>query len=211
MTKKVYLVRHGETTYNVDGLVQDGSSTLTDLGTKQAEQVAQRVQHLDFNELVVSDYERTKQTAQPISRATGKKPIYTPLFREVRRPSEFFHTSRQTPQFKEFLDMEYTNFSNDPSWHYSDEENFEDATARAKEALSFVQSLSGDTLVVSHGHFIRHIVALVATNYDLDGSTWQKMCRSFMAVNTGITTLLYDEATNHWQILTFNDIAHFAE
>jgi probable phosphoglycerate mutase len=207
----IYLVRHGETTYNEQGLVQDGSSLLTDRGTKQAHQVAERLRHLDFQNLVVSDYERTKQTAQPVAELTGVQPEYSALFREIRRPSEFFHTERTLPGFQSYLHLEYQNFVTDPTWRHSDEENFVDSSARASQALEYLTQLDGDTVVISHGHFIRMLTATVACNMELDGPTWQKMYRSFKAVNTGITTLLYDPTEAHWQILTFNDHAHFAE
>ncbi len=209
--KKVYLVRHGETSYNRDHLVQDGSTTLTELGHKQAELVAERLQSIDFSHLIVSDYERTKQTAQPTIERKSIEAIYTPLFREVRRPSRFFHTSRKTDEYQNFMKLEFENFASNPEWHDSDEENFVDASTRALEALQFLKNLDGDVAVISHGHFIRHIVAQVATNLQLDGPTWKKMCRSFFAVNTGITTLEYSASEDHWHILTFNDIAHFAE
>jgi probable phosphoglycerate mutase len=207
----IYLVRHGETTYNEKGLVQDGSPLLTDRGVKQANQVAERLQHLDFKNLLVSDYERTKQTAQPVVELTGVQPEYSPLFREIRRPSEFFHTERKREGFQEYLRLESENLVSNPHWRHSDEENFQDTSKRAQEALLCLSEQEGDTVVISHGHFIRMLTATVACNMELDGPTWQKMYRSFKAVNTGITTLLYDRDENHWQILTFNDHAHFAE
>jgi broad specificity phosphatase PhoE len=209
--KRVYLVRHGQTTYNVEHRVQDGSSLLTELGYKQAQQVADRLTAISFDHLVVSDYERTKQTAEPTVLATGKIPQLTHLFREVRRPSEFFHTLRETDEYQKFQSDEYENFGQNPEWHHSDEENFVDVNKRAKESLEYLLTLEGDIAVISHGHFIRYIVALVATQLELDGPTWQKMCSSFIALNTGITTLEYDDKSRHWRILTFNDIAHFAE
>lgn len=209
--KRVYLVRHGETTYNDQGLVQDGSSLLTDRGIKQANRVAERLQHLKFQNLVVSDYERTKQTAQPIVELSGIAAVYTPLFREIRRPSEFFHTERKLQGFQDYLRLEYENFVVDPAWRHSDEENFQDTSKRALEALLYLTELNGDTVVISHGHFIRLLTATVACNLELNGPTWQKMYKSFKAVNTGITTFTYYADEQRWQILTFNDHAHFAE
>lgn len=209
--KKVYFVRHGETTHNLKGLVQDGTPLLTELGGQQAEVVADRLRHLNFSHLIVSDYERTKQTAAPVARLTGMTPVYTPLFREIRRPSVFFHTERAAAAYQDFMKMSLEKFNSDPAWRHFDEENFEDTIVRATKALEYVQSLEDDVVVVSHGHFIRFIVALVGTDMQLDGPMWSKMIHSFHAVNTGITTLQYDESADKWQILTFNDIAHFAE
>lgn len=209
--KKVYLVRHGETFHNQANLVQGGNTLLNELGEKQAGLVAQRLLKLDFKHLVVSDYERTKQTAKPALEQIEIKPDYNPLFREVRNPSSLFDQSRLSDEYLRFRETQYEKLATDPTWHHSDEENFTDVVKRAKQALEYLKTLEGDIVVISHGHFIRYVVALVAVNMELDGSLWQKMTHSFRAVNTGITTLEYNKETNHWQILTFNDIAHFAE
>lgn len=210
-TKRVYLVRHGETTYNRDSLVQDGTSLLSDAGKHQANVVAERLQNLSFQHLVVSDYERTRQTAEPIIAATQIQPVYSHLFREIRRPSCFFHKSRASTEFQQFLESEYESFGTDDSWRHSDEENFQDVSTRVHKALNYLLTLEGDVVVVSHGHFIRRITATVATSLQLDAPTWQKMYKSFWAVNTGITTIVYEAQEERWRILTFNDHAHFAE
>jgi len=208
--KRIYLVRHGETNYNVGGLVQDGSSVLTERGVRQANQVAERLRHLDFQNLIVSDYERTKQTAEPVAELTGITPEFTDLFREVRRPSEFFHTKRNLPGYQDFLLAVEANFTN-PDWRHSDEESVADIITRAKKALQHLTNLEGDTVVISHGVFICLLTATVACNLELDAPTWQKMHKGFYVTNTGISTFVYDEEKQHWYILTFNDHVHFAE
>ena len=209
--KKVYLVRHGETTYNQQELVQDGETQLTEQGQKQALRVAERLQQLDFAHLVVSDYRRTKQTAEPVIKSTGLEPVYSDLFREVRRPSEFFHTSRHTEEYQSFMKAERENFAANPNWHFSDEENFVDASNRAQKAFSFLLELEGDVAVITHGHFMRHMAAQIVSGFTLDGPLWQKMNSAFLASNTGIAVLEYFEDTAHWRIVTWNDHAHFAE
>jgi len=210
--KTIYLVRHGETTHNKKPeRIQDGTTLLTEQGQRQAVRVAERLQNLDFQNLIVSDYERTKQTAEPIVKLSGLTPEYTELFREVRRPSVFFHELRGSDQVQSFLKQESDNFAVDPAVHHSDEENFIDASDRAKQALRYLETLDGDAVVVSHGHFIRHMTAQVTTGFSLDGPLWQKMSKSAVASNTGITTLQFFPDESHWRILTYNDHAHFAE
>jgi len=209
--KKVYLVRHGETFHNQKGLLQDGTTQLSELGESQAEQVAKRLQSLDFQHLIVSDYERTKQTAQPIQRLTNVETVFSPMFREIRRPSEFFHKLRSSAEVQNFMKQEFENLVSDPTARHSDEENFVDVSKRAKEAFEYLKKIEGDIVVVSHGAFIRLLTAQVASGFSLDGPMWQKMSRGFYTSNTGITTLEYNEDNDHWRILTFNDLAHFAE
>lgn len=206
--KKVYFVRHGETTYNEKELVQDGSTHLTDLGKHQAIKVAERVQNIDFDHFIVSDYERTKETSEPIVEATGKKVEYSPLFREVRRPSEFFHLPRSSDGFQKFL-KDNQDYANNPDWHHSDEENFHDALQRVREAMTLIEEKAGDVLVVSHGHFIRLLTAYILTQGNLEAEVWKYMAPAMRHTNAGITTIFYEN--NLWRLLTFNDQAHFAE
>jgi probable phosphoglycerate mutase len=206
----LYLVRHGQTTYNRDGLVQDGSSHLTETGVHQAHRLAERVQHLSFAHLLVSDYERTKETAAPIAEYTGMDPVYTPLLREIRRPSEFWHQPRATPEYQAFLAAASAHYG-DPSWRYSDEENFTDVDQRVTELLAFVRTHEGDVLAVTHGHLVRFITAKVLAGTAFSPTFWQQAEHNAKASNTGITALFFDEELDRWCLLTFNDHAHFAE
>ena len=206
--KHVYLVRHGQTTHNRDGLVQDGTTKLTDRGILQANRVAERLQGLDSNHLIVSDYERTKQTAQPIVELSGMEPEYTPLWREIWRPSDFFHTDRNLPPYQNFLKEESEQFAKNENWKFSDEASFAEVHQRMHDALAMTLARDGDVVVVSHGHFIRRIASMVAMGGTLTGAEWQKMGNNLLASNTGITTLVYEH--DQWALLTFNDHAHFA-
>jgi broad specificity phosphatase PhoE len=208
--KKVYFVRHGETTYNAEDKVQDHSPTLTEKGIRQAELVGHRLEHLSFDTLVSSDYERTRQTADVVKNIIGKEPIYSELFREIRRPSEFFHQQR-SEAFAGYLAEEIKNSSIDEHWKHSDEESFFEIQLRIKAAFDYLESLEGDTVVISHGHFIRRVVAAVAMDFQLTGAIWQHLYQGFQASNTGITTLIKKSDGDRWQILTFNDHAHFAD
>lgn len=208
--KHVYFVRHGETTYNATDKVQDHTPLLTDKGLAQAESVAARLAQLPFETLVSSDYDRTKQTAAAVQRVTGKEPVFSELFREVRRPSDFFHQPRKGA-FMEFLKEEMRHFSIDENWKFSDEESFAEVQERIKKGFEYLETLPGDVVVITHGHFIRRVVATVAMNFLLDGVSWSHMYPSFYATNTGITSIIKKPDTARWHILTFNDHAHFAD
>jgi broad specificity phosphatase PhoE len=209
--KTIYFVRHGETTHNKGNLVQDGATLLTDSGTKQAFRVAERLQNLDFDNLIVSDYVRTKQTAEPITQLTNKEAVYSELFRELRRPSVFFHGPRNAPEYLQFIADLYSSLETTNNWRHSDEENFSDITNRITAALAYLSELDGDTVVVSHGNFIMQLMMTVAVGGTLDRQTWHRVQHGFRISNTGITTIFYDDTYSAWKVLTFNDHAHFAE
>ncbi len=74
--KKIYLVRHGETDLNVASIVQDGTSQLSERGVAQAAALAVRFREIPARTLIVSDYVRTRQTADPLAKVLGLTPEY---------------------------------------------------------------------------------------------------------------------------------------
>jgi broad specificity phosphatase PhoE len=63
----IYIVRHGETEWNVQGLLQGQmDSPLTIAGKDQARLLGQELAHVQFDAVFSSDLERTKKTAEII-------------------------------------------------------------------------------------------------------------------------------------------------
>lgn len=63
-TKKIYIVRHGETDYNKKGIVQGGSidASLNELGKEQAEQFWQAYKNVPFEKIYTSSLKRTHES-----------------------------------------------------------------------------------------------------------------------------------------------------
>lgn len=78
------VVRHGETTWNRDGRVQGwADSTLTDRGRRQARAVGARLADQRVDHLVVSDLQRTRETAALLQEAgVDAEPAFTRHWRE---------------------------------------------------------------------------------------------------------------------------------
>lgn len=63
-----YIVRHGQTEWNLNGLIQGhADSPLTLLGEEQARNVAKELQHVKFDIIFSSDLLRAKRTAEIIN------------------------------------------------------------------------------------------------------------------------------------------------
>lgn len=79
----LYLVRHGETTYNAEGRIQGHSDApLSSLGLRQAEAIACRLSRESFAAIFSSDLGRARATAEIIA-ADRELPVRTtPLLRE---------------------------------------------------------------------------------------------------------------------------------
>ncbi|SFU86239.1 2,3-diphosphoglycerate-dependent phosphoglycerate mutase GpmB [Xenorhabdus koppenhoeferi] len=81
---QVYLVRHGETEWNVARRIQGQSdSPLTEIGRSQAHLVAQRIKSENITHIITSDLGRTRQTAEIIAEACGCEVILEPRLREL--------------------------------------------------------------------------------------------------------------------------------
>lgn len=210
-TQTIYIARHGLTEGNIAGLVQGFDDPLAPHGHEQAKTLAERAAHLSFTHLLASDMLRAQQTAAYISEATGHEVISEPLVHEVVRPASLVGIVHTDSRFQEFLEGEYEQ-RHDPNWRYEDAENFSDVRTRALAALDRFASFGTDTLfVVSHGHFIRVLMGAILAQGDLTPDLWVSVNRALRTHNTGISIVRRDIEENHWQIISFNDHAHFAD
>jgi probable phosphoglycerate mutase len=66
-TKKIYIVRHGQTDFNLQGIVQGSGvdSSINDKGRRQAQAFFEAYQHIPFNKIYTSALKRTKESVQP--------------------------------------------------------------------------------------------------------------------------------------------------
>jgi broad specificity phosphatase PhoE len=67
-TKRIYLIRHGETSYNIEGIVQGRliNSNLNLEGLKQRDLLCERFKDTPVKQLYLSTLKRTYQTMEPL-------------------------------------------------------------------------------------------------------------------------------------------------
>ncbi|OPJ57203.1 histidine phosphatase family protein [Alkalithermobacter paradoxus] len=79
-----FIVRHGETQWNIEGKTQGhGDSKLTEEGKRQAENIAKRLSKYDIDFIYSSDLGRTKETSAIISNILSKDVNYLESLREI--------------------------------------------------------------------------------------------------------------------------------
>lgn len=203
---KLYLIRHGESEGNAQNLMQGKEGGLSPHGINQAKNMADRLSRIDFDMLLSSDYERAEETASYIWEKTKKEVIVTPLIGERRHPSEVVGKEKSDPEVLMVRDEIWANYHN-KNWHYSDEENFFDLRARALEFLSYVDQLDSKKIAaVTHGFFLRMLIATMMLGENLDPQTFFSFAHFVKTKNTGITMCEKDE--HGWHLLAWNDHAH---
>jgi len=87
---KIILVRHGESTANAKGILQGQKvdESLSELGKAQAKKLAEALREEKIEAIISSDLKRAKETAEEISRITGKKIILDKRIREKDHETE---------------------------------------------------------------------------------------------------------------------------
>ena len=212
--KIVYFVRHGQSADNVAPVFQSTESPLNKKGKKQADSIAQRVSKLSFGALISSPFERAKQTAETIAKTTGKQVEYSELFVERVKPT-YINGKPYTDEKASGLWREWEKSLYTPNMRTEDGENFDDLVARADKALAFLQNRTEQALVVvTHGYFLRTIVARVLLGDLLSGEAFRNIHRTAAMKNAGLTVLQYRDGFEEepaWRLWIYNDHAHLAD
>jgi 2,3-bisphosphoglycerate-dependent phosphoglycerate mutase len=78
----IYLIRHGETAFNVARVFQPADTPLSERGVAQAQALAKRLASMGVTDIVSSDLPRALRTAQEISATTGAPIETTALLHE---------------------------------------------------------------------------------------------------------------------------------
>lgn len=212
--KTVYFVRHGQSVDNASPVFQSAHTSLSGQGRQQALTVAKRLSSLSFDVLLASPLPRARETAEAIAAATHKQIDFSDLFVERIKP----RTIDGKPYADEAARAAFNRWEaglHGDGPKEQEGETFADIVARADAALHFLQQRPERTLVVvTHGYFLRTMIARVLVGDNLTGPLLQRFQTRALTKNTGITVLRREEAYEEdyaWRLLTYNDIAHFAE
>lgn len=212
--KIVYFVRHGQSIDNTLPIYQSDSSPLSRKGIIQAKSIADRLSHVQFDVLWSSPLRRAKETAEYIAAKTAKQPIYSELLVEAMKPIEI--------DGKEWIDKdaakawkEWQKALYNSGFSFSNGESYDEIIARTDKTLAWLNKRPEPSIVVvTHGFFLRAIIARVLLGDKLTGPIMKRFQELASMENTGITVLQYRTAFEEdyeWRLWTYNDHSHFAE
>ncbi|MEI7771204.1 MAG: histidine phosphatase family protein [Chloroflexales bacterium] len=202
MTSTIYLIRHGETDWNLAGRWQGHADVpLNDLGLRQAQLLAQRIQaeQITFDAIYSSDLARAYQTAWEIG-AAARVPVqlYPPL-REIDLGT---WSGLHYNEIRERFPIEAKLLEQGQDIPRGGAETLTALRKRVVEALeAIIAHRDGETIaLVSHGGCIRMLLAH-ADNFPGDGF------KRFPHIgNTSISILRC--APGGWDTLSINDMRH---
>lgn len=191
------LVRHGETSANLDGVWHGSTDTpLTARGHTQARRVADRLarDYADAVAVYASDLRRAWDTADPIARSLGLEPRPEAGLREYDLGAWEGKTYRELHEQHRLWD----HMRDDPHYAPHGGESPSRVAERIGAALSRIGSLHpGDrVVVVSHGGALSLAFGMLL---DGDYSRWRRVMD-----NCAVSELSLDPLA----LLRFNDTSH---
>lgn len=196
---RLYLIRHGQTAWNLDERAQGHTDIpLDEVGLAQAEALRARFSALRVPFVVSSDLARAAQTAKPLAEAIGAELRLEPALRE-----------------RSFGDLEGESYASVAAWcreragslgiHYLEVrppggESPMDQWNRLAPVQEMLERAVEDTAVVSHGGTTGLLLArLIRGN--------PETAHSFRLDN-GSVTELQRRPDGYWRILRINCVEH---
>lgn len=198
---EILLVRHGQTTWNVQGKFQGQSdSPLTEVGLQQAQAIAHRLRHETINHIYSSDLLRAYRTAQFIAAARGQQPIITDTRLRERHNGIFQGLSKAE------IEVTYPDFYpdyalDDPDFVVPEGESRTQVSQRGVAVINDLaqRHLGQRILVVTHGGLLGAILRYVL-ELPLTGK------RRFTLSNVSLNVISWRH--EHWLVETLGDVSH---
>ncbi len=200
MKKTIFIIRHGETDFNKQGIVQGSGvdSSLNETGRRQAAAFHQAYQSEDFDLVITSALKRTRETAKPFIDA-GLPWIQDPNINEI---CWGVHEGRTAT-----LEMKGAYIEMKDQWIAGNLdarlEGGESARELARRLGHFIESLKvrpeEKILVCSHGRAMRCLVSLMKK---VDMAEMENVKHT----NTGLFLANFDG--NSFQFKLENDTTH---
>lgn len=155
----LYLLRHGQTDWNVKGRVQGWTDTIiNDVGIEQARLAAQRLKRYDIETIYSSDLKRAKKTADIVSGYLDLPVHYTKRLREINFGKA--EGVKKTDLIAKFPHISPAfNDTNNPERYEVKYPNGESIGEVQQRFMKFVNKLYADgrqnVLIVTHGMLVR--------------------------------------------------------
>ena len=205
MEKEIYLIRHGETDYNLHGMIQGSGidSSLNAKGLQQAAMFFREYDEVGFDKIYVSGLKRTHESVQlftNIGVPTEKHP-------ELNEISWGDHEGRIASSLdKEYFDSVISAWkSGDTSVAVTNGESPDTLAAKHKKIIAKILSQKDEKriLICMHGRAMRIFLCtlLKISLIEMDRFQHENLCLYILRMNAG----------GNFEIILENDVAHLQQ
>ncbi|MHC1684437.1 MAG: histidine phosphatase family protein [Clostridiaceae bacterium] len=205
MKTRVFLIRHGETEYNVQGRFQGSKDiNLTENGIAQAHQLKERFQN-KFDYIFSSPLTRAYETAKILASVNGTEAIKVDNLREINFGEWEGLTAKEVKDtYPDALELWKNDEIEGPL--VGGDVTMKLAAIRGKECImDIVKEHPGSKIaIVAHGAIIRCAISEIF-NWNV-GSMYHQLVLG----NTAVSELTFDEKLRP-QLVTLNDTNHLTE
>ncbi len=197
---KLYIIRHGQTDWNVQGRIQGRQDIpLNAAGRSQAQMLAKGMEKRPVTAIYSSPQLRAMETAKALAGNQGVEVIPLPELVEIgygdwegRTASDILTKERKL--YEEWWQHPATVAP--PGG-----ETLNQVDARCKKAWEWIKGeIKGDTAVVAHGGTLAHFIVHL-----LEG---RPDAAEIVVGNASITTIEYDPVTGQCSLAGLNDCSH---
>ena len=185
MGVKLFLIRHGQTSWNVEGRYQgDNDIDLNQVGIKQAKLAAKYLSRVEFANIYSSPLKRTLYTAETIKGMRDLKIKVRDDLKEMNfgkwEGLKFFEINEK--YHKDYQDWLEDPYNNRPT----DGENFKEITERTTAEIDGIVSENADgsnVAVVAHGGVI---LSLLVYWLQIPLARWKSIIQRQGAINIAV-------------------------
>lgn len=207
---KLYLVRHGQSEQNADERHQHAETPLSEEGFVQSRAAANRLASFPIDIIITSPFPRARQTGDVIKEKLGVPLEQNDLLHEIKRPKEIEGKSVQDLEVQR-IKTQLWDHLDDPMWHFSDEENYFDVTARIKRFVEMLDARSEKHIViVSHAVVLKILMMLLVFAEQSSPIMYRRVYGHFGFSKCGITMIERVE-NGRWVLEAWNEHAHLLE
>ena len=166
----IYLVRHGQTDWNMEKRMQGQIDIpLNDNGREQARAVSESISKLKIDKIISSDLKRAKETAEIINEKIGAEISFDSRLREINF-GDLEGVSRE-----EIMPETWAIFETTPE--KLNAEPIDEVHKRIKGFFDELGKYDGNVLVVSHGGALRMAMYYEKNRNGFDNEEYTKNYR----------------------------------